>query len=912
MNFFRNEQKGEHDMRVKWKRLSALALTVMVSISCMSYPVHAKETKENKDLPVYDFATVEELKQFNTNNSDFDTKAAKIYFGKNDQLWWIVGNPSNDRLILYSSPKTMAETQFEPDYYNNKTYSDDWQCDYISTGASNPDSVFPNHYGSSLARKKLIELEKSYFSTAEQNLMKETKIYTYDSKNHSVYATTNKLYLPQGKYRDKEYITVGANSVDNLYEGFRIDIEYWKLGAMRSPHLTNGSLFLCADGNVINGQYWGVGYESVTDDALLDAAFELDISSVNFASMVPAAVEEEDFYVHAKSQPDFVLRYKTDKLGSAVVSHDKKKITLKDVPKGTYLVVQSGTENARIFYKSVSGNREFTPTDFSVFWNSFENCRVWLETTDETARMTYATLATNEGERSINIYTNNGISHINNSNQVIATGDSINDIEFENQSGYYFPDDYLTNLNDILKDTGLTAEAKGSGFVIKGTPTKDVNITLPPAIAKTYTIAVDKENVTFDSKNEGYENVAGQEVIITNTGNSKVTLQTPISSNYEIALSANELEPNGTATLTITPKENLTVGTYNETITINTEQNTSASTEVSFKVNGALSVSLDASATDIIEGQSVVLTAHAQGGSGNYSYTWYADEVEDGALKGDEVTVTPTKTTTYKVVVTDTIENKSATATITVTPANYDLGVPADYTFDTQHIGYKDVPANRFSIKNIGNVDVSNIHVALTGTNADAFTLDITGMQDTLTPNETNSFTVKPNADLGAGTYTAQVEITGETGVVKTFGVSFAVEDHEYKEEWESNETNHWHECKVCESESVEEKHTFKWVIDKEATETEKGLKHEECTVCGYKKASVEIPIVTPSNPDKPNPDKPNTDKPNADKPNIDKAGNDKGSVETGDQTNVGLFTSLLVMSAFCIAILAVWKKKKL
>lgn len=893
-------------MREKWKRLSALALAVMVSISCMSYPVHAKETKENKDLPVYDFATVEELKQFNTNDSDFEIKAAKIYFGKNDQLWWIVGNPSNDRLILYSSPKLMEQTQFESDYYNTKPYSDDWQCDYISTGASNPDSVFPNHYGSSLARKKLIELEESYFSTAEQNLMKETKIYTYDSKNHSVYATTNKLYLPQGKYRDK-YITVGANSVDNLYEGLRIDIEYWDVGGIRSPHLTNGSLFLSADGNFVNGQYWGVNYGSVTDKALLDAAFELDISSVNFASMVPAAVEDESFYVTAKSQPDFVLRYKTDKLGSAVVSHDKKKITLKDVPKGTYLVIQKGTEIANVIYKSVSGNREFIPTEFNVFWDSFENCRVWLETTDETARMAYATLATNEGEHSINIYTNNGISYINNSNQVIATGDSINDIEFENQSGYYFPDDYLTNLNDILKDTGLAAEAKGLGFVIKGTPTKDVNITLPPAIAKTYTIAVDKENVTFDSQSEGYENIASQEVIITNTGNSKVTLQTPTSLNYEIALSTTELEPNGTATLTITPKKNLTAGTYNETITINTEQNTSASTEVSFKVNGALSVSLDASATDIIEGESVVLTANAQGGSENYSYTWYADDVEDGTLQGDEVTVTPTKTTTYKVVVTDTIENKSATATITVTPKSYSLEAPTDYTFDSQHIGYKDVSANSFSIRNTGNVDVSNINVALTGTNADAFTLDVTGMQNTLAPNGTTAFTVKPNADLGAGTYTTQVQITGETGITKTFEISFTVEDHKHKEEWKFNETSHWHECKSCGSKSEEGKHTFKWVIDKEATETEKGLKHEECTVCGYKKASVEIPIVTPSNPDKLNPDKPN-----ADKPNTDKAGNDKGSVETGDQTNVGLFTSLLVTSAFCIAILAIWKKKKL
>ncbi|MBC5689707.1 hypothetical protein H8S37_12335 [Mediterraneibacter sp. NSJ-55] len=36
--------------------------------------------------------------------------------------------------------------------------------------------------------------------------------------------------------------------------------------------------------------------------------------------------------------------------------------------------------------------------------------------------------------------------------------------------------------------------------------------------------------------------------------------------------------------------------------------------------------------------------------------------------------------------------------------------------------------------------------------------------------------------------------------------------------------------------------HTFKWIIDKEAEETKAGLKHEECTICGYKKAAVEIP----------------------------------------------------------------------
>ena len=41
--------------------------------------------------------------------------------------------------------------------------------------------------------------------------------------------------------------------------------------------------------------------------------------------------------------------------------------------------------------------------------------------------------------------------------------------------------------------------------------------------------------------------------------------------------------------------------------------------------------------------------------------------------------------------------------------------------------------------------------------------------------------------------------------------------------------------------------HTFQWVIDREATATEKGSKHEECSVCGYKKAAVEIPATAPA-----------------------------------------------------------------
>lgn len=60
-------------------------------------------------------------------------------------------------------------------------------------------------------------------------------------------------------------------------------------------------------------------------------------------------------------------------------------------------------------------------------------------------------------------------------------------------------------------------------------------------------------------------------------------------------------------------------------------------------------------------------------------------------------------------------------------------------------------------------------------------------------------------------------------------------------EAWKSDETGHWNECIYCGAKMNEIAHTYKWVIDKEATSTEAGSKHEECTVCGYTKAPVDI-----------------------------------------------------------------------
>ena len=78
--------------------------------------------------------------------------------------------------------------------------------------------------------------------------------------------------------------------------------------------------------------------------------------------------------------------------------------------------------------------------------------------------------------------------------------------------------------------------------------------------------------------------------------------------------------------------------------------------------------------------------------------------------------------------------------------------------------------------------------------------------------------------------------------------------NHNYGTEWKYDSTNHWHECEDGEKADITA-HNFKWIIDKEATATEKGSKHEECTVCGYKKAAVDIPATDfrKSSDDQPN-----------------------------------------------------------
>jgi len=116
---------------------------------------------------------------------------------------------------------------------------------------------------------------------------------------------------------------------------------------------------------------------------------------------------------------------------------------------------------------------------------------------------------------------------------------------------------------------------------------------------------------------------------------------------------------------------------------------------------------------------------------------------------------------------------------------------------------------------------------------------------------------------------------------------------HSYGTDWKYDGTNHWHECE-CGDKADTAAHSFQWVIDKEATATEKGSKHEECSVCGYKKAAVEIPTTGSGSGSASQPTKPGS----------------IGSPQTGDSSSV-LWLAILCISGGVLTVLGIASRKK-
>ena len=111
-------------------------------------------------------------------------------------------------------------------------------------------------------------------------------------------------------------------------------------------------------------------------------------------------------------------------------------------------------------------------------------------------------------------------------------------------------------------------------------------------------------------------------------------------------------------------------------------------------------------------------------------------------------------------------------------------------------------------------------------------------------------------------------------GAVEKMEIPVLGHEHRYEKEWKSDDKSHWHECACGEKKDAAD-HTFVWIIDQKAAGNTVGIKHEECTVCGFKK---------PDN---------------------------SRSAKTGDNSNPAIWIGLLVISGFGLLTVMIYKNRK-
>ena len=134
---------------------------------------------------------------------------------------------------------------------------------------------------------------------------------------------------------------------------------------------------------------------------------------------------------------------------------------------------------------------------------------------------------------------------------------------------------------------------------------------------------------------------------------------------------------------------------------------------------------------------------------------------------------------------------------------------------------------------------------------------------------------------------------------------------HTYGGPWYADAKSHWHQCtdSACPDPSGSTKdlasHTFVWKVDKAATETQTGLKHEECNVCSYKRSENTVIDKLSDNGSTGNTGSGNN--------NTDKPGKDDStkSPQTGDSSNLIGWLAALFVSGGVLTVLGLNGKKR-
>ncbi len=196
---------------------------------------------------------------------------------------------------------------------------------------------------------------------------------------------------------------------------------------------------------------------------------------------------------------------------------------------------------------------------------------------------------------------------------------------------------------------------------------------------------------------------------------------------------------------------------------------------------------------------------------------------------------------------------------------------PAEpYTFAPLTFGYDAMDPLNITLTNTGNVATGRLQVSFSDSSTFAAHTDLSLYRIPSIPvGGKATFSVDPQTGLTVGTHTGTMTLSRvEDGkVLGTLDLSVTVVPaaghvHDLGKTWLNDSENHWKQCAECGGIADLAPHSFRWVTDREATRTETGLKHEECSVCGLKRnentlidklpAGEPITPVGPSKPSEP------------------------------------------------------------
>lgn len=184
---------------------------------------------------------------------------------------------------------------------------------------------------------------------------------------------------------------------------------------------------------------------------------------------------------------------------------------------------------------------------------------------------------------------------------------------------------------------------------------------------------------------------------------------------------------------------------------------------------------------------------------------------------------------------------------------------------------------------------------------------------------------------VGEGTAViAALVDAGDNGVSAVYDTVKVTVGHAWAEAWSSDADAHWHDCTRDSCTLADktqkdgyEKHSMEFVIVTPATETEDGLGHDECSVCGYEGADQMIPATGSAE----DPQEPTQGGADQDKPTDTQEPGSQGSdtsqptepqepakdktSATGDDSNIALWAALMAAAAAVAAGTVIYSRKK-